>query len=118
MKGLIIRREWLNKIFRQGKSWEMRATDTKHRGETALIEAGTGLIVGQCHITATHKLGQDEARASLQHHQVDDLSLLNKWCWAWHLENIQQYANPISYQHPQGAVIWVNLSESLNLGEA
>ncbi len=118
MKGLIIRKEWLNKIFQTGKCWEMRTTDTKHRGETALIEAGTSLIVGLCHITATHKLRQDEARASLQCHQVDDLSLLNKWCWAWHLANIHQFQIPIPYQHPRGAVIWVNLSESFNLGEA
>lgn len=34
---------------------------------------------------------------------------MDKWCWAWVLENAIRYDTPIPYEHPQGAVIWVSL---------
>tara|TARA_R110002096_G_scaffold92501_3_gene209109 strand:+ start:458 stop:682 length:225 start_codon:yes stop_codon:yes gene_type:complete len=42
-------------------------------------------------------------------HQVKDLSLLKKWRYAWRLCNVKKYNKPIPYNHPKGAVIWVNL---------
>ena len=46
-KGLIIQKVWLDKIFDEGKTWEMRSTKTKVAGKIGLIEAGSGLIVGE-----------------------------------------------------------------------
>jgi hypothetical protein len=108
-KGLIIRKEWLDKILNHGKHWEMRSTHTKHRGVIQLIEAGSGLIVGQCTLIGSHEVSDEMAKESFDAHQVADLSLLKKWCYAWRLCNVHKYEKPIPYKHPKGAVIWVNL---------
>jgi hypothetical protein len=50
MKALIIKKEWLDKIFDEGKVWEMRTTRTKVTGKIGLIESGTGLIIGEAEI--------------------------------------------------------------------
>ena len=49
-KGLIVKKEWLDRILDKGKVWEMRTTPTKIRGVVGLIESGTGLIVGEVEI--------------------------------------------------------------------
>jgi len=108
-KGLIIRRKWLDKILNNGKHWEMRATQTNQRGIIKLIEAGSGHIVGECMISGSHKVSESLAEQSFECHQVEDLSLLKKWCYAWRLCNVKRYDKPIPYTHPKGAVIWVNL---------
>ncbi len=43
-KGLIIRKEWLDKILNNGKHWEMRSTHTKQRGIIKLIEAEVDML--------------------------------------------------------------------------
>ena len=55
-------------------------------------------------------IGPCIAKQSYEAHQVDDLSLLEKWCYAWRLCKVKKYDKPIPYDHPKGAVIWVNLS--------
>jgi hypothetical protein len=112
-KGLIIKKEWLDKIFNNGKHWEMRSTQTKQRGVIKLIESGSGHIVGECMIAGSHKVSKDLARQSFSAHQVEDLSLLEKWCFAWRLCNVKKYDKPIPYKHPQGAVVWVNLTNAI-----
>ena len=108
-KGLIIRKEWLDKILNNGKHWEMRSTHTKQRGVVKLIEAGSGLIVGECMIAGSHEVTDDLAKQNFSANQFDDLILLKKWRYAWRLCNVKKYKQPVPYKHPKGAVIWVNL---------
>jgi hypothetical protein len=37
----------------------------------------------------------------------------DKWNTAWVLENAQPLVTPINYQHPNGAVTWVNLDQKV-----
>ena len=92
----------------------MRSTHTKQRGVIKLIEAGSGHIVGECIISGSHKISVEQAKKSYEAHQVDDISLLEKWCYAWCLSDVKKYNNPIPYKHPKGAVIWVNLQYGKN----
>jgi hypothetical protein len=108
-KGLIIKKEWLDKIFNNGKHWEMRSTRTNIRGIIKLIESGSGEIVGECMLAGCHEVTEDIAPHTFESHQVEDLSLLKKWRWAWRICNVKKYEKPVPYKHPQGAVIWVNL---------
>ncbi len=112
MKGLIIRKQWLDKILNNGKCWEMRSTHTKMCGTIQLIEAGSGLIMGRCHILGSQKVSPELAKSAISNHQVEDLSLLKKWCYAWRLSDVEKYDKPIPYSHPKGAVIWVNLGKN------
>lgn len=112
-KGLIIKPVWLDKIFEQGKCWEMRSSMTKHRGKTYLIASGSGVITGECNIVDAFPITENDAMLNKKCHQVDDLSLLKKWRFAWVLKDVVKYNTPIPYTHPQGAVIWVNLTNGI-----
>ena len=102
----------MKKIFNDGKIWEMRSTKTDIRGKIGLIESGSGLIVGEANLVDCQKIPTDKNRQRQLYfyHKVDDFELLKKWNWAWILNNVVKYKNPIPYQHPQGAVIWVKLT--------
>ena len=109
-RGLIVRREWLNRIYDNGKRIEMRTRNTKIRGRIAFIEAKSGLITGECVIEDSRELTQAEL-ISLKHlHQVDDASLLKKWDHGWFIKDVIKYQQPIPYKTPPGAVIWVILT--------
>lgn len=66
--------------------------------------------MGECEIINSFKITKEQAEKSFNAHQVSDLSLLNKWCYAWELSNVIKYKKPIPYCHPRGAVIWVKLN--------
>ena len=108
-KGLIIKKVWLDKIFDEGKVWEMRTTKTNIRGRIKLIESGSGLIMGEATIVDSFFPDVLNLVAHMDFHQVTDKSLLRKWSCAWILKDAKRYDKPIPYKHPQGAVIWVNL---------
>jgi len=106
-RALIVRKVWLDKIFDEGKVWEMRSRPTKIRGTVGFIEAGSGLIVGSAEITNSFKI--DNKPFFVIHHKVKDLSLIDKWSYAWVLSNAKRFDKPIPYTHPKGAVIWVKI---------
>ncbi|MFC4236510.1 hypothetical protein ACFOY8_14995 [Thalassospira xianhensis] len=112
--GLIIHQQWLNKIFFEGKTLEMRSRATSRRGRVGLIEGGSGLIMGAATLAGTSgPLGRDEMLALTSRHMipVDDIvqGKVDKWKYGWELENAVKFRNPVPYTHPHGAVIWVKL---------
>lgn len=109
MKGLIIKKIWLDKIFDEGKVWEMRSSPTKITGRIALIESGSGMIVGEANLIGCSYLPIKPCDKYFDKHKVEDTKLLKKWKYPWILSDAKRYTNPIPYKHPQGAVIWVNL---------
>ncbi len=108
-KGLIIKKYWLDKIFDEGKVWEMRSTRTNITGKIGLIESGTGLIVGEAKLLGCFHMPIEPNDRYFSKHKVEDTELLKKWKYAWVLSKVKRYDKPIPYKHPQGAVIWVNL---------
>lgn len=108
-RALIIKKEWLDKIFDEGKVWEMRTSKTKITGRIGLIEQGTGLIVGEVTITGCLPKPIPQSEHLIQYHKVEDLKLLEKWKYAWLLSDAKRHENPIPHKHPKGAVIWVKL---------
>jgi hypothetical protein len=109
-RALIIKKEFLDLIFNNGKIWEMRSAKTKIRGRIGLIESGSGLILGETELVDCGKPVNDLMAILTSHkHQIANLSLIEKWKYPWILENIKKYDKPIPYKHPRGAVIWVKL---------
>jgi len=49
-RGLVILPEPLRKILDGWKTWEIRSSATKIRGPIALIESGSGSVVGTCEL--------------------------------------------------------------------
>lgn len=111
-RGLIIKKEWLDRIFDGGKVWEMRSRPTNITGRIGLIQSGSGLIVGEVTLVGWIKLDLSTMDACNNLHQIEDIKLLERWPYAWVLEDAKRYENPMPYTHPQGAVIWVKLNQS------
>lgn len=110
-RALIVRKEWLDKIFDEldPKLWEMRSTKTKVRGTVGLIEAGSGLIVGSVELYACSDKPIENLSIFKMNHKVENLQLIWKWPYAWMLRNAKRFDEPIPYKHKKGAVIWVKL---------
>jgi hypothetical protein len=109
-RALIIKKEHLDKILDSNKTWEMRSSKTNIRGRIGLIESGSGLIMGEAFLLdCLNPLDEIKAMASILYHHVTDKKLLKKWKYPWVLKDAKRYKEPISYKHPQGAVIWVKL---------
>lgn len=108
-RGLIIDSPYIDLILSGDKIWEMRTKKTKIRGKIGLIKKGSGLIFGECEIVdSLEEITLEEAECLKNFHAVEDVSLLGKWKYPWVIRNVIKYENPIKYNHPRGAVIWVN----------
>ena len=119
--GLIIKKEWLDKILKGDKVIELRGTKTKNIGvPIGLIESGSGEVKGLATIAKVenlntaaklerfknlHTFGLDmsaaERRKAISYNTV----------YGWILTDIMKFVKPIKYKHPQGAIIWVKLQK-------
>lgn len=118
MYGLIIKKKWLNKILSGKKTLEIRGNNTSHIGEViALIESGTSTIRGFCKIQETIPLDEKRWAEERANHCVDlsfsEIKERYRTPYGWHLCGVIPCSEPIKYQHPKGAVIWVNLDKVL-----
>lgn len=110
-RALIVRQPWIDLILSGQKTWEMRSQKTNVRGRIGLIEQGTGLIVGECHLDdVAEPVDNFNPGWGYHLHKVDNFALLEKWRFPWVLSGAVRYEKPIPYQHPKGAVIWVKLN--------
>ena len=111
-RALIIKKEWLDKIFNNGKTIEMRSRNTSVRGKIGLIESGSGLVMGEADLLTSYgPIHELDFRLLIPLHQIEDVKIHKKWPYVWELRNIKKYENPIPYKHPKGAVIWVRLDK-------
>lgn len=99
-KGLIINKVSLDKIFDQGKVWEMRSTRTNVRGNIKLIESGIKMIVGEADLVGCHEIptAKNRQRQLFFFHKVDQYEFMEKRKWAWVLNNVKRYDKPIPYK--------------------
>jgi len=112
-RGLIIDLPWIELILNGLKTWEMRTRKTKIRGDIALIQKGTGTIVGLANLTdCKDSMNLDDLELNFEKHQVDYKKIVSaqKWNTPWVLSNVERLESPIPYKHKTGAVIWVDLS--------
>lgn len=114
MKALIIRSPWIDLILSGNKTWEMRSRNCSYRGPIALIAGGTGKVVGTAELVdCLPKLDADQMRAHHAEHAIPedrmDEVIADGWVQPWVLGNVQRLPQPVPYQHPNGAVTWVNL---------
>lgn len=118
MKGLLIKSPWIDLILDGKKNWEIRGSNTKKRGEIGLIKSGSGMVYGTVNIVESKELTLEEYQNGSHRHCVnsgDTSQLPYKKTYAWVLNNPIIYETPIPYQHPMGAVIWVDLSKAINI---
>ncbi|MEZ9141666.1 MULTISPECIES: ASCH domain-containing protein [unclassified Shewanella] len=115
--GLVIADPYISQILNGEKTWEMRSQLTKKRETIGLIRKGSGQVVGQAKVVdcigplSVTELLLNSNKHGISEAQIAD-GLLDKWNYAWVLEEIEAFEDPIEYSHPSGAVIWVNLAKS------
>ena len=115
MKGLLVRKPWIDEILAGRKTWELRGSSTQNLGTIALIESGSGLVVGTCELVDVEgPLSMADLRRNVRKHRVPISRLRGKLRYkrthAWVLQDARRLEKPVPYRHPQGAVIWVQLS--------
>lgn len=115
-KGLIIKSPFIEKILDGLKTWEMRSSSTQIRGPIALIKKGSGQIVGIANLVDVKgPLTRQDKLEAIDKHQISlerlESGETDKWNTAWVLESAKPLEVPINYQHPNGAIIWVNLDQ-------
>jgi len=116
--GLIIADPYISQILSGEKTWEMRSQRTGKRQTIGLIKKGSGQVVGKATIVdCIGPLSFSELLERTDKHGISkdqvEAGLLNKWNFAWVLEDIEMFDHPLPYQHPSGAVIWVDLIKAL-----
>lgn len=117
MKALIIDVPWIGKILAGSKTWEMRKTACLQTGTIALIRKGSGQVVGVATISGSLPAianATDYAAAESKHGIPPDRqgkAFADGWRTPWVISHARTLATPVPYDHPSGAVIWVNLSE-------
>ena len=97
------------------KTWEIRGRHTHVRGRIALIQGGSGLIVGTCDLTdvvGPLTLEEFQAKANKAGLTPDEARTRPyKKTYAWVLTNVSRFKPARPYKHPYGAVIWVKLPD-------
>jgi hypothetical protein len=117
MKGLIIKKEWVDLILTGDKTWEMRSKNTDARGLIGLIESGSQTVVGVCSVVDS--LGficKECLKKTTRYHRVSDTSIDKdgfKYNFPWVLDSAIRLKEAVSYQHKPGQVIWVNFSDEV-----
>lgn len=112
-RAFIVKEHWGNLILGGSKLWEIRGTGTQVRGRVGVIFSGTGMIKGSVEIAGSSLLLREDFEMFRKYHHIpgsfEDLPYEEPHIW--YLKDAVRFTEPIPYQHPQGAVIWVDLSK-------
>lgn len=115
MKAIVIDEPWISLILSGQKTWEMRKGNCSYRGQVALIRKGSGQVVGIANVVGSLSpllTAEAYSAAEPKHHippARQEQARNDGWATPWVLEGAKPLAEPVSYRHPSGAVIWVNL---------
>lgn len=114
LKGLVIRQPWIGMILRGEKSWEMRPDPWRFRGQVALIQQGSGTVVGLAEmVDDLPPLSEEDLRSTFEKHRIpsDQIgeAISKRWVRPWVLANVSTLQQPVRYKHTSGGSR-VNLS--------
>lgn len=113
--ALLIKEPWVSLIGHGKKTWELRGRRTHKRGRVALVASRTGgwITGGATLVDCRGPLTQAQLAASEALHCVPQGAGASagryRETYAWVFADALQLDQPVRYQHPGGAVIWVNL---------
>ncbi len=109
--GLVVKKEWLDKILVGEKDWEIRGCATTRRGWVHLAQSRAGgTLVGRARLVDCVQIARSTFMKHVHHHCVPRLSMVPyKRIFAWVLEDAERFMRPLVYKHRQGAVIWTTV---------
>jgi len=108
----VVKKRWLDKILSGEKDWEIRGKATKIRGPIHFAEsAAGGKLVGRARLVDCVEIPRATFMDHISRHCVESLrEVPYKPIFAWVLEKPERFRKPFLYEHPPGAIIWVDLS--------
>ena len=115
MKALIVDEPWITAILKGDKTWEMRKKNCNIRGQIALIRKGSGQVVGTANVVDSKPplTTRTDYAAAEHHHRIpsarQEQAFMDGWRTPWVLANARPLQRSVRYEHPSGAVVWVNL---------
>lgn len=112
---LLVKDPHATSILDGEKLWEIRGSGTKIRGRVGIAKSGTGRIYGTVEVIGSQEVTLDDLLTSpclpaSEHAMFERRGQVYPRPHAWILKDARWYDVPVPYFHPQGAVIWVNLS--------
>jgi hypothetical protein len=124
-RGLLIRDPYISDILQGRKRWELRSFATRIRGPIGLIKSTSGHVFGECVLRecigpldldvllhsseiGPHDMGEIQRVGALPYANDG-----HSCTYAWVLEDVRLYPEPIPYRHPSGAVIFVDLTRAI-----
>ena len=129
MRGLILKKEWIDLILDGKKDIEIRNKNTKIINEDFyLLESGTQLVRGVCRIKKVEKIYEKKyPKGVIPEEEVEKYSckwinLLNHHRVAadyrtirsffntphmWYLDGVRKMDGEVRYEHPAGAQMWI-----------
>lgn len=125
-RGLLIRDPYISDILEGRKRWELRGFATRIRGPIGLIKSSSGRVFGECVLRecvgpleldtllkspeiGPHDLGEIQESGKLPYVNLEGGSAT----YAWVLDEVRLYSQPIPYRHPSGAVTFVDLTRAV-----
>jgi ASCH domain-containing protein len=114
LSGLLIRSPYIDWILAGTKTWEIRGSSTAKRGRIALIQSGSGTVIGVADLVeAVGPLTRRDLAANARKLGLRKPGpsgpLHYRRTFAWVLKNARRLKTPVRYRHPSGCIIWVNL---------
>lgn len=110
-RALILKEPWATLVVKGKKTIEIRTRPTTKIGQEIYIaKAGTKTLIGKVTITDCRLLTSEEFQSlAPQHHALNYSFPPNKNIYGWYLKNAYHFPQPVPYNHPQGAQIWVKI---------
>ena len=113
MKGLKIKKKWLKLILSGDKTWEIRGTNSKIRGNIGLVQCGSSMVYGEAFMVGAIPLTKESFINNRDKHHVniswEELIEIYKTPYAWIIEDVRAYEEPKKFKNLQGSVKWVNI---------
>ena len=113
LRALLVRRPWIDMLLDGDKTWEMRGSRTFVRGRVGLIASRTGTVVGVCDLVdcigplTANQFRKNAKKAGMRPSEAE-LGWYRQ-TYAWVMAKPRRLKEPVPYEHPSGAVIWVRL---------
>lgn len=112
LRGLIVKRPYLDYILSGAKRWELRRTPTKIRGTIALL--CDSAIHGLVDLVDVFTMKVEELLEHTDKHCVEPDTLLRyargrSELYVWVLERPRRLRKPIPFRYPRGAQLWVRI---------
>jgi hypothetical protein len=112
LNGLLVHAPLIDLIWGGSRTWEIRGTRTSRRGRIALMQSGTGTVIGVpelVDVVVPLTLAEHAANVSKagfpKNERISRLPYPRTLGWV--LQRPHHLKQPVPYADPYGAVIWV-----------